>query len=292
MARAEATIQRMPDRARSYDARYTYAALAMIDGFLDKQLIPGQADKFFGFDLNEEGFLPGRSLGRVRSIGSALFTLRRLRCFEDFHRRLMTRDLPGVFWECFWAHALSQDGFKIVAVRERNVRGEDFDFTAIKSGTRICVEVTGLTAPEFGENTVYNALNQKRSQLNPEKPGVVICVLPENWLEADGLHSGIDSACTRLFRSSQRVNAVIFSSEIYRPVVGRPGQTLYQYPLIRRFHERPRYPVPDLEHELLRPDRIENGILKTASPEEGNRTTNNMRTRPFNMWVDQLLDGE
>lgn len=287
---AEQMIRRMPAQARTGDTRYSFAALGVIAAYLGREIQPGKADPFFRFELNESGGLSGRALGRVRSIAVALFTLRKLRCFEDFHRRLMTRDLAGVFWECFWAHALAQDGYKIVAVKESNVRGQDFDFTAIKDGRRLCIEVTALTAPEFNEKTIYNALNTKRSQLPKNKPGIIICVLPEGWFNTAGAHSSLSRCCARLFGASERVNAVVFASEHYRPVDGQPGRTLHQFPIIRHFHDRPRFPL-DLADKFLQPDAIIEGTIPhTATIDEGQRTFDRMHTRPFYTWVDSLLD--
>ncbi|HEX8901247.1 hypothetical protein [Vitreimonas sp.] len=284
-------IRNLPPQARRGDLRYSFAALAVIAAYLDIELIPGKADPFFKFELNAEGGIPGPALSRLRAIAVALFTLRNLRCFEDFHRRLTTREMSGVFWECFWAHALSQDGFKIIAVRETNVRGADFDFTAIKNGRRICVEVTALTAPTFNETTIFNALQTKRAQLPADKPGVVICVLPEGWFAEDNVHEVLHRCVRRLFGASARVNAVVFTTEHCVPVEGQAGVWLNRYPLIRHFHENPRHAL-DLKDSFLRPDKTETEYRRSVTVDEGRRTSENMSSRPYYRWVDSLLDGE
>jgi hypothetical protein len=43
------------------------------------------------------------------------------------------------------------------------------------------VEVTALTAKEPSEQTVLNALRQKRRQVPTDAPAVVYCVIPESW---------------------------------------------------------------------------------------------------------------
>jgi hypothetical protein len=77
-----------------------------------------------------------------------------------------------MFFEC---------GFDVRARPEAGVRGEDFDFQAVRDGETINVEVAAWTSSAFSIQTVENALHRKRKQLPDTNPAMIFCVLPESW---------------------------------------------------------------------------------------------------------------
>jgi hypothetical protein len=95
------------------------------------------------------------------------------------------------------------------------VKKADFDFQAVRPDDNINVEVTALTAKEFSEKTVKNALHAKKKQLPDDLPAIIFCSYPETWFNiGDGLlQSNLMKAANKLFFSSKRINAVVFMGE-------------------------------------------------------------------------------
>jgi hypothetical protein len=153
-----------------YDSRrelvYLNAASGVIAEYLHKNFFTPSDDQFIGQRkiANTETYWFGYPM-RITLIGETLFSMRSSLGFSEFCRRLKGRDLRATFYELWPAKMLLRAGFTILAKAETGIKGQDFDFSAIRELDTINVEVTALTAKTFSVNTILNALNQKRKQL-------------------------------------------------------------------------------------------------------------------------------
>jgi hypothetical protein len=64
------------------------------------------------------------------------------------------RDLRSTYFEAYAARMFFERGYEIRARPEAGVRGEDFDFQAVRGEETVNVEVTALTPSEFSLQTV------------------------------------------------------------------------------------------------------------------------------------------
>ena len=158
-----------------------------------------------------------------------LFLLRSSPGFEEQRKRLASRSLRPAYFEMLAAKQFFKAGFNIQARRETGTKGEDFDFSAIKGAETINVEVTALTATSFSENTILNALNQKRAQLPTDAPAVIYCMMPESWFPTpDNWNNDVPPVINTFLRGTRRINVVVAWTERRVSVThnGEPGRAL------------------------------------------------------------------
>jgi hypothetical protein len=178
-----------------------------VDGFFD----PPRKRPVNGNDTEWQDHV-----NRAILVAEALFLLRSSPGFEEQRKRLAERPLRSAFFEMLAAKQFLKAGFQISAAPEVGKLGEDFDFTATRAdGMIVNVEVTALTGKEPSEATIFNALRNKRRQLPKSAPGVVYCVLPENWSRAAAINweGFLQNIVERFFRSTTRVNVIVFWME-------------------------------------------------------------------------------
>ena len=200
------------------DSIYVMAAGLVMVEYLRKQIDdPDKPHDFLHNHKNQDGGLDWKYTVRTTSVGETLFLLRNCVGFADICRRLKERDLRSAFYEMFAARLFHRAEYQIVVKPEVGKKGEDFDFTARKNGEVINVEVTALTAPEFSNVTVGNALRGKASQLPTTSPAIIVCAYPEQWHDSKIPPSVLfQEAVVRFFRSSRRVNAVVLVHEVHQ----------------------------------------------------------------------------
>jgi hypothetical protein len=104
-------------------------------------------------------------------------------------------------------------GYQVLARPESGVRGQDFDFQAVREGEKINVEVTALTRANFATETIENALQQKRKQLPDTDPSIVFCILPESWWGSESLGPPLTKIVEQFFKKTRRIAAVVFVIE-------------------------------------------------------------------------------
>jgi hypothetical protein len=222
-------------------------------------------------------------------IGETLFNLRFIDGFNEFFRRLTTRDIRSAFYELVAARIVFEGGCKIFAKPEILKKGEDFDFFAIRDDERINVEVTALRQETYAVKTALNALNGKRKQLAKGHAAVIFCIVPQSWLYPPlAIRERFSYLARRFFGSTQRINAVVFAGEEARPwdQKGTGGSApFFTFPF---FNKRARHPVRDLSflsgQIKLTPEL--RTALATGAPAE---VLKPLRSTEFYQWVDSLV---
>ncbi len=188
--------------------------------------------------------LPHAFVNRAIQVAETLFLLRSSPGFAEQRSRLEKKSLRPMFFEMLAAKQFFKAGFKIFARQETGVRGEDFDFTAKRGENMVNVEVTALTADEFSEKTISNALRHKRTQLPNNAPAVLYCALPEHWLEQSrNWNEILEDVANRFLARTRRINVVVFWAEEHidrRDVVGGGALFLTSMPYA---NTNPRHPA-------------------------------------------------
>ncbi len=226
----------------------------------------------------------------MATVGETIFELRKKPCIIEFCRRLGTRQPRAAFFEALAARIFMENGFAIVAVAESGVKGEDFDFQARKDGQSVCVEVTTLTPPNFSESTVENAFKAKVRQMRPDKPGVIVCVIPEAWFAATDAVVRLVREARRLFGKSKRINAILYLGEQHDEVdAANAKYGILQFRSIAVMSEKARNPCEPLNFlaRLRGDDFAKDPML--ANLEDEMTLHRSLRSRPFFKWVDELV---
>lgn len=199
---------------------------------------------------------------RFMTWASYVFSLREADGFDTLIERFKTRQLRQTYFEARAMHLLQKEGFNIRMQPETGVKGQDFDFVASKHDRHFNVEVTALTAPEFQDATVRNALKQKQKQVPKDAPGLLFCTVPFGWIETAGssLTDRLKLLALNFFRNSRRFNAVIFSMDSTTVVGSRQMRGILSNPVL---HENP-YFVEDLNF-LFNPSNSAESVLKALA---------------------------
>jgi hypothetical protein len=174
-----------------------------MDQYLDAKEVNSNRDVWYIFPL------------RVMLIGETLFLLRSCDGFDLLCQRLrQQRDLRSAFYEARATRQFLEAGFNIHIRKITQTLGEDFDFVATQGDLEVNVEATALKEKEFYEETAYNALDRKRKQISPHKPGVIFCLFPSSW-ENTGLdiNQWMDKLAARFLRTTRRVNVLVCQME-------------------------------------------------------------------------------
>lgn len=227
-----------------------------------------------------------RFSARINEIGSNLFQLRSEPGFREICRRLREAgDVASAHCELASAMKLKQRGFDIHARRETQVKGQDFDFWAVRGSTRANCEVTFLRGETFTRQSVLNALKRKRGQVPTGTPAIIDCYWPaERWAEnePERLTGELADIAQEFFRGTGRINYILFSREQY---VTKPGGGAIVISTQICWHENPREIAPDLDARMrVVPDPHDEIVDRI----EGRSA----RTRGFGEyedWVDQVL---
>lgn len=194
---------------------YYEAAGWTIAWYLRMDITDLAGDDFIPFPGKEEitkgDLLPHAFVNRAIQVAETLFLLRSSPGFAEQRRRLEKKSLRPMFFEMLAAKQFFKAGFEIYARQEIGVRGEDFDFIAKRGEEAVNVEVTALTADEFSEKTILNALRHKRKQLPNNAPAVLYCVLPEHWLgQGRNWNATLEGVANNFFSGTRRINVVVF----------------------------------------------------------------------------------
>lgn len=144
------------------------------------------------------------------TLAHSLFALRNADRFDVLLDRLQHRPLRQTYFEVYVAEAFAAKGFTIEIVEEVGRRGEDFDLRVTRAGRAINVEVTEVQQALPDATRLLNKLNQKRSQLPADGPGILAIIIPDAWvLRGAETEAVLAEATSGFFRSSKRVNQLL-----------------------------------------------------------------------------------
>jgi hypothetical protein len=167
-------------------------------------------------------------VNRAILVAETVFLMRNSPGFQEQRKRIAERPIRPAFFEMLAAKQFLKHNFEISARPESGKRGDDFDFIATRAGEIVNVEVTALTAKEFSEKTIVNALNDKRDQVPKTAPAVFFCAIPERWTSAANIDwdERLGRIAANFLRGTKRVNAVVFWCE-QRQTIARGGMGLF-----------------------------------------------------------------
>lgn len=275
-------VRHMPVELRNPKFRYGAAAGLVVRHYLGKAFASAP-----GSLLPREG---GWKLSaRVSEVGQNIFRLRCEPGFGEIRRRMREggRDLQSVHRELASAMTLKHLGFTIYARRETQVKGEDFDFWAIKDDVRVNCEVTYLRGENFSPNNVLNALRKKRSQLPTGAPALIVCYWPaDRWTEGrpEMLERDLRGIADQFFAGTQRINFVLFSREV---LISRPGGGAIVFSSQICRHPHPREDAAVLDKAFSTPPANHDAIKRALA----SGTERPPPSGEFVHWVDHVLDG-
>ncbi|MCM2399869.1 hypothetical protein NBH20_01775 [Rhizobium sp. S153] len=142
--------------------------------------------------------------------------------FENLMQRLARVDFEAAFNEVNAAHYFRLHGWDILARPVTGIKGEDFDFIAIRNEIAMNVEVTALEKTQVDKETLFRKLQKKRRQLPKIGPNAIYCLIPEEWAVPD-VDDILADVANRFFLVTERVSCVLFAVSMWpelRPALG------------------------------------------------------------------------
>jgi hypothetical protein len=277
---------------------YLLAASGVIGEYLRKNFFEPTNDPFIPQTrINEAGdFWFGYST-RILIIGQTLFAMRSSAGFAEFCSRLKSRDLRATFYEMLAAKMFLRNGFEVHAKPETMIRGQDFDFSAVRGSDEINVEVTALTAPSFSLKTILNALNHKRKQLAGDKPAVIFCAIPDSWGSSGAnLDFSLFYAACKFFATTRRITAIVFSMERHTAI--KPDGSAGIFNIINKTfsNDRARIKLNDMNFlftGISVSDTAMRGFMRPSSLSDNqaavDQIVQDVSNTEFHRWVDSLV---
>jgi hypothetical protein len=122
------------------------------------------------------------------------------------------------------------------------IKGQDYDFSAVRDDEQVNVEVTTLAEKEFNPKTIPSSLSKKCKQVPNTSPAIIFVALPVRWASErrDWDFYLMKVACD-FFRWTRRINAVVFIGERYFDA-DKPGTG--GFALINKTYANPNPRIP------------------------------------------------
>ena len=116
------------------------------------------------------------------------------------------------------ASLLAYNGFELEIIEETGIRGNDFDLAATKEGITFSIEVTAKEDGPLTVKTISNTLNNKRTQVPPDRPAVLYIRIPAEWMRDTSVAQPIfTEAFSEFCLKSSRFNAMVLVWEEVTP---------------------------------------------------------------------------
>lgn len=274
-------IRRLPPEFRNPDLRYFAASGFLIKHYINEEIIKKRDHPFM---RHKSGKPQWEYPARMTQLASFLFDLRSDPGFEEICRRLRSLDLVSAHYELTGALLLKAHDFVIDAKPETGVRGEDFDFTAIKGECVVNGEVTALRPAKFTHKNVLNALGHKRKQLPSTAPSIIICFYPfEAWADqVDDIHEELSCIADEFLRSSRRVNYLLFSREDF---ISKPNGGALICSSRKHRNLNPRHASAVLDEAMSKPP-VNHETINALLAEDRAFTVG---LTGYYRWIDELL---
>jgi hypothetical protein len=271
----------------NFDIQYPQAGLLVALHYIQINLKDKATRAFLKFETDDDVQVGTnyRIDCRMVLLGEILFNLRNVVGFSEICRRFK-RDIRVGTFEAMAAGQFHRAGYEIFAQPETGKKGDDFDFQAAKGDEVVNVEVTALTAPEYSEKTILDALNKKRKQLPKGKPAVIFCIIPDAWYyPVELIRPRFDSIRRRFFGATERISGLVIMGEDPTPWSG-PGWGVVPILVSPFANARARHPFdPSMLGKKMTPE------LREAFKTGKNRQVLREQTRQseFYSWVDSLI---
>lgn len=281
-------IRKFPFWVRVPELRYYASAQALITFYLGRHVLGDQNDDFLRFDGARLQGTNWQYLARVIHLAALLFALRLEPGFDEICRRLKTRELEQAHSELSLAAMFKAHGFKICARPEALKTGEDFDFSILGDDIDANVEVWATNQTVFNPDALRRRLGDKRKQLPAGKPAILACLFPESWFDqVDRLYDHFDSLAERFFKSTSRINIVLFAHEEFSHRNSTAGTLLlngYAVP-----HSNPRHQSKTLQDAMMEGPTTHASVSRFVDQPKGRGLVQTQDE--FHRWVNWLIDG-
>lgn len=283
----EDRVRQLPFWARVPSHRYVAAAHLLVTFYVGRAVLNNDNDPFLRFRPQVRGGTNWEYSARVVQMATILFDIRHEPGFEEICRRMSSRNLEQAHSELssaalFWSH-----GFAVLARPEISVAQKDFDFSISAQSVDANVEVWQATRPTFDAEALRKRLQDKKAQLPPDKPAILVCVYPEHWLDqVDGLGDELEMVAMRFFGGSSRINCVMFAHEEFNDV-GQAGTLKHLSFMVA--HPNPANPCPELIEMLVKPPPARPDVDALVAQKKNAATIQTQHE--FFRWVNWMIDG-
>jgi hypothetical protein len=282
--------------ANDREILYVRAAIAVIAYYVDRHFLVDRQDAYLQSEIiRDTNVVNHKTPLRRLLIGRNLFDLRRMNGFSEFCRRLSHRDVRSTLYEILAARLCASGGYTIIARPETYVKGQDYDFSAIRDGEQINIEVTTLAEKEFFPKTITNSLNHKRKQVPPTSPAIIFISLPMQWMSIKmEWDFYLMQTCFGFFCQSKRINAVVFFGERYFES-DSPGKGGFLITKRTYTNQNARIKMKNMDflfrRECVAPiiEQLGAGKIGTITSDQMERVADHLMTGDFYRWVDYLV---
>lgn len=198
-------------------------------------------------EVNNDGFT---HMHRVVELGDILFSLRKVKNFDLWCKKLRQIPTYSFFLEASIARNFISSGFTVTIVKESKKKGEDFDFLVEKRGLEISVEITSKNSAELSSAKIRDTLRKKESQVPDCRPAILFLAVPETWIKKASLQEPIYAeVINNFFSNHSKYNAVVL---VWNEGIS-VGEGMVKIQAYRDYHNpAPKHPI-DLS--FLIPDK-------------------------------------
>jgi hypothetical protein len=152
---------------------------------------------------------------RVISVGNHIFELQDAAGFDDMLEALRKRSLLGAACQVEVAYRFNRAGHDVEFVKEKGIKGKDFDLLVDGS---LAVEVKAKEdSTAYTKGGLKSPLDKARKQLPPGGPGVVVLRPPYYWISNPEFLAEAEDAIGEVLRGTRRINAVLITWEQWAP---------------------------------------------------------------------------
>jgi hypothetical protein len=187
---------------------------------------------------------------RLVDLAKLLYQCQRLPGFFDSLADIRKHDLRGVAGELRVAYLFHRSGHTPRFVHRSCAKRQDYDLEVSVGDAIVAVEVKSKEqSTPLNEGTILSTVKDARQQLPKEGPGIVVLVLPDDWVRGTQVDGRVVAAVTKAVRKSARINMVIILWEAVFESESSLRAVATSFFIVK--NEQPRQPVEEM-YELLR----------------------------------------
>lgn len=209
----------LPERARQNGQTESLAlACGVVRGFLGEKWFEQHIDpnsKAKGYLTIDESDVYKQELSffKIMDLAELLYNLQHIEGFDDCINRIKGGAIEATYAELDFGRLLHYHLIPFRFVIARGILGADYDFEIMyPNGVIACADAKcKIEATQFGDKTILNALQQARTQLPKNRPGIIFVKMPQHWMRDEDSFVATTVAVARRFLSStKRIVSVKF----------------------------------------------------------------------------------
>lgn len=161
-------------------------------------------------DSDIDGFL---THSHVVLFGDLIYTLKDCKGFDYMISCLNTKNLKSCFWEMSVAQVFLKNDYKIEFIKEKGIRGDDYDLKIFNDSSVFHVEAKSRDNPVNNIKSLKNVLTNSRDQLPKNGNGVIYISIPIGWTKQVNAVEDIEEVIFSFFRNTSRVKFIVIEWE-------------------------------------------------------------------------------